>query len=126
MNLNQILQVVSQATNQHEDNIKSHSRIRDYSDARKMFSYACYQFTENGQADIGEFLNMDHSTIQNHIQTVRNIIDTEKDKSAMWDKIKHDLTVLGYRIERTDMRIFKNYNDSDIAERKIKRYKKTA
>lgn len=124
--LEKVLQVVSEELQFPISLLRGKWRKREVSDARQMFCYAAYQFTKQSKNDIATYLSgRDHATVIHSIRSIKNIIDSDKTVLEVWNKVKKQLFSKGFRIERTDERIFLYFQgDTKALNRKLREYHK--
>lgn len=84
----QILQRVSRETDISIEALKSKSRVREISDARKVYFRACREFTKASLANIGSLVNRDHATVMHGERVAREIPEIDKLYNKIYGKTR--------------------------------------
>lgn len=90
MTMPDILKLVSTVMGVGLEAMKSKCRNREFVEARHIAMYFCKKFTNSSLKFIGkEFGNRDHSTVIHALQSVSNLIDTDKSKRELINRIQN-------------------------------------
>jgi len=85
-NIKNLFERIEIVTGVTSDELKSRSRKRDYSDARKIFFYHCVENLEITTVESGKLLNRDHSTVIHNVNAARQYRKTDAMFKSLIDR----------------------------------------
>lgn len=85
-----ICQVVSKHLSVSIEDMKSKSRKREYVTARQ-FSISFMRKQGQTLTSIGNYFNMDHSSVMHNLRALQDLIDTDKIFNGLFEKVKTEL-----------------------------------
>lgn len=100
----QILQRVSKETDISIDALKSSSRMREISDARKVYFRACREFTKASYFNIGSLVNRDHATVMHGERCAREIPEVVELYNKIYGKTSSQEKTVEHSSKSTDKR----------------------
>ena len=119
--------IIERVLNVTEEELKSKSRIRKNSDARKMFFNYLKDNTSYSLTELGFLLNRDHSTVIYSIKTNKIYCDTDKAYKENYEKIKNEFNnkIINYSLIEENIETV-GFNTLEINEnyKKQNRYEK--
>lgn len=77
MKIEQILEVVLQATGVSKDQFFSRNRKREIVMARQVFFYLCRRYFDTPYVVLGKFIGQDHATVMHGVEVVKDMLTTE-------------------------------------------------
>lgn len=77
MKIEQVLEVVLEATSVTKDQFFSRNRKRDIVMARQVFFYLCRKYFDTPYVHLGKFIGQDHATVMHGVDMVKNMLFTK-------------------------------------------------
>ena len=109
--------IIEKVLDVKEEELKSKSRIRKNSDARKMFFNYLRENTSYSLTELGSLLNRDHATVIHCVKTNKIYCDTDKAYRENYEKIKNEFNnkIINYSLIEEDIETV-GFNTLEINE----------